>query len=646
MSGHQQLLQHSAAGAAAAAAAAAAVATATATDQQQPQLPLRQAPQPPVAASAPAAPQAAVLTDPTTTTSLSRPQLATIGSSTPQPTPPPPPHIRQQQRRSRAPRAGGRDENPGQGGGSNDSNNNPGSKPRRKAGVKQSARAAAPVASSTLAAAAAAAANANGNNHILRLDAPLKQQMLSQFIAHFSKSGLNSTRDDSWLNLLPPLLAPTARPELRTPVLAAALSLYGNALDNRAALVQAHRWYGDGLRRQHARLRSLIASASSAPPPVVEDVMIIVVLAYYEVTTSTDRKAYFQHLTGATAMLARAGPAACRSGFFHHIFQTLRLHMVYVYYLLRRPSVFTEDPWMSLPFEEMPRTACDRVIDLLTFFPGSVWLDAAGSEEQLRNAGSWPFYATRRASMLNGFLRRLESLWSPLQPFYVSDQSSQPPASPCDASASNFPNSDAAVTTAMYAAAWLSVLAELCALQYQTQTQSLYPPLAPDGTFAAPPPATVHSAAILSHASSSTSPTSHQSAPPQDSSSSSFQSSAAPAPSFGSTLGATPATSTRGPTPYRSFPLKPLYGPREQAAAVAHAGSVLAAAAAVDEFHDGCSAIRVVWPLRCVLVESPEMSQRESAAFRLERWRRERGMAGICEVALMGTKWAPGEQKD
>jgi hypothetical protein len=61
----------------------------------------------------------------------------------------------------------------------------------------------------------------------------------------------------------------------------------------------------------------------------------------------------------------------------------------------------------------------------------------------------------------------------------------------------------------------------------------------------------------------------------------------------------------------------------------AHCSSILTAAAYMDNCEDGCSYIRMILPLRLVAdLMASDRVQRESALYRLELWRRDKGFKG------------------
>ena len=86
----------------------------------------------------------------------------------------------------------------------------------------------------------------------------------------------------------------------------------------------------------------------------------------------------------------------------------------------------------------------------------------------------------------------------------------------------------------------------------------------------------------------------------------------------------------------------------------AHCASILAVATFIDghtngsAYYSGCYYLRMVFPIRIICSMSPSLMQRESARYRLERWRAYKGMAGICAVALAsseGLDWRLNEER-
>jgi len=67
----------------------------------------------------------------------------------------------------------------------------------------------------------------------------------------------------------------------------------------------------------------------------------------------------------------------------------------------------------------------------------------------------------------------------------------------------------------------------------------------------------------------------------------------------------------------------------------AHCDVILRVAICVERFQDGCSLIRMVFPLKLIMLSSSNLSQKESATHRLELWRAKKGLGGIWNVASM-----------
>lgn len=65
-----------------------------------------------------------------------------------------------------------------------------------------------------------------------------------------------------------------------------------------------------------------------------------------------------------------------------------------------------------------------------------------------------------------------------------------------------------------------------------------------------------------------------------------------------------------------------------------HCDAVLRACTYIEQVDDGCGFIRVVFPLRSVALLSPSLMQREYAKGRLDLWRLNKGLGGVCAVAV------------
>lgn len=231
--------------------------------------------------------------------------------------------------------------------------------------------------------------------------------------------------------------------ERRLSVLSASLALYSKMPRNTspACAVAAREYYGVCLQRMRTRLYLLQNSPQTAKSQSCreEDVCMALMLAYYEIISATAPEAYFQHVRGAEAFLRAMGVKVCRGGQVHDLFCAIRLHMVSFSWSIYRsghsndivvstitkgPSILASPAWTTLPFENIPKTTFDNIIDVIM---------------QLSNL---PKVTT--PDMLSTAISRLESIGKTLS----SGESTLIPD-----------NSETAVNVAFYSLAWLLISA-------------------------------------------------------------------------------------------------------------------------------------------------------------------------------------------
>ncbi|KAH8703211.1 hypothetical protein BGW36DRAFT_403660 [Talaromyces proteolyticus] len=365
-------------------------------------------------------------------------------------------------------------------------------------------------------------------------------QAVSQFISFFAKSAINKTKSNSWMNILPDMLASGSRIELRSSVLAAAFALYSTICQDTSSEMEARRLYVTGLKQQ--RVKMILASHSSERIiPKVEDVAMAVMLAYYEVISPTTDTAYFQHILGAKVLLEMIGPQNCQEGYFHQLFQTVRLYMVYISITTKSTTIFASESWTEIPFRTSRKTTCDRIVDVLLQLP-QIWVPPNNNVPEQRASDL----------TLRGFMNKLKAIWK------ILELGHQVMASHMDLWDTDriqmhgidlydfvpgpvmVTDSETAITTALYSLAWIYILDEI-------QTRC----------------------------------------------------------------------------PEMQMCERLLLG---------HCDAVLRAGHFIEDFEDGCGLIRMAFPLRSVALLSPDPLQREYAKYRLELWRVNRGLGGICAV--------------
>lgn len=154
----------------------------------------------------------------------------------------------------------------------------------------------------------------------------LEIQLRASFISFFTRSGPNTSRSQSWLELFILRTENTSIAGWRESVLAATLALYGTNEQDPGAITAAYKWYSHALYYSRQNLRHLIED----PYFRVNEthISMAVILAYSEVVLPSHTRAFSQHIKAAATLLQIVGPEACMHNNFHQIFLTVRLYMV------------------------------------------------------------------------------------------------------------------------------------------------------------------------------------------------------------------------------------------------------------------------------------------------------------------------------
>ncbi|KAH8820147.1 hypothetical protein F5884DRAFT_762989 [Xylogone sp. PMI_703] len=368
------------------------------------------------------------------------------------------------------------------------------------------------------------------------------EQLVSLFISFFVKSAADrGLKPVNWMTLLPAMLSGNSDIGIRSSILAPALALYSQLSGNTSFEVESRKWYGRGLKYQRMKMLD-ISHSKQKSAPTAEDVSTAIMLAYYEVISSTSGAAYFQHVLGAAALLDAIGPQNCQTGPMHQLFQTVRLHIVYISIARRSQTVFATDEWTTVPFAVIPKRPGDYVIDILIKFP-EIW-----QKPQKDNLSSCHINETliKIIASLRRILRVLQDRDTPLHslnhtlvPAIENTEIDLRELVPSIA----ISNSKTAIVVAFYSVACILVQVEIGRASLTDEEYNLL--------------------------------------------------------------------------------------------MITHCGNILKAAAHIENSEDGCGLIRMILPLRLVIHLSSDSSQRESARYRLELWRLDKGLSGICSVALM-----------
>ncbi|OJJ50234.1 hypothetical protein ASPZODRAFT_128859 [Penicilliopsis zonata CBS 506.65] len=192
----------------------------------------------------------------------------------------------------------------------------------------------------------------------------LEGQMVSDFISYFSRYAVNQLRSFSWMHLCPQMMR-QKRPDWRACILAGSLALYGTTVGNRGATVESYRLYDQAL--WHIRRR--LADANTVAELVPEDVGSLLILSYYEIHAPTTPVAHFEHIKAASTLLVMVGPHRCREGYWHQMFQSVRLHMLFFSLTRWTSTFFASQEWTTIPYTNQRKLASDDLTILLLHYP-------------------------------------------------------------------------------------------------------------------------------------------------------------------------------------------------------------------------------------------------------------------------------------
>jgi len=151
----------------------------------------------------------------------------------------------------------------------------------------------------------------------------------------------------------------------------------GRVSGNASILAESYKWYGVGIEKQRKILQAL---QSEKRLPTVEDICNAVLLSFFEIACSTSSAAYFQHIIGAARLVEMRGPEACSSGILQQLFTTLRIQLLHPAIIMRFPSFFATEEWLTIPFQGRRKSVYDKVMDVISVLSTIIFrLDATRS---------------------------------------------------------------------------------------------------------------------------------------------------------------------------------------------------------------------------------------------------------------------------
>ncbi|PLB47623.1 hypothetical protein P170DRAFT_195237 [Aspergillus steynii IBT 23096] len=151
----------------------------------------------------------------------------------------------------------------------------------------------------------------------------LQLHMVDRFLSFFEKSGMYKTRRSLWIYLCRGMGEPEGRSDWQSSVRAVSLAFFGTFNKDKAAMVEARKWYGVSI--QHQRQKLLRAPRlASIQPDRPEEITNFVILAYAEMMLSTNPNACYQHLSAAATLLSSLHPRTYQSGHLRELFQVIQ----------------------------------------------------------------------------------------------------------------------------------------------------------------------------------------------------------------------------------------------------------------------------------------------------------------------------------
>lgn len=155
---------------------------------------------------------------------------------------------------------------------------------------------------------------------------PSRAEMFDQlFVSHFIESFAfkgppSGKRVPTWLDDLAEMAVSHTHDVVKHSIRASSAFFYGFLVEDMAIQTEASRWYLKALQGLQHHLSQQLPSSFSG-----DMICTAVMLTHFESLAGTAPGAWFQHVRGASMMIARGGPESCCQGFLHNIFRHLRL---------------------------------------------------------------------------------------------------------------------------------------------------------------------------------------------------------------------------------------------------------------------------------------------------------------------------------
>lgn len=303
---------------------------------------------------------------------------------------------------------------------------------------------------------------------------------LSNFISSSNLSEKSESGLHTWTNELVNILSSTKESSVIYSIRATSMAMYGRMTGTEDIEIEAIKWYSRGLKSQRQTLQ-LAAKAPTSAIPTDGTVCTAIMLSLFETMISTTPTAWLRHYGGAVKMLEVMGPEKCQSKLTHKLFRSARFGSVLVGMTLDEPSVFTSEPWTTIPFSLHPKAPIDELIDVLLQLPDCASLFNNMTVSQGQDPSRSESVRVELFNRAQGILSQLDQFWTQhkldIDPYYhrrvhanssIREEGSQSIGDTLAASSEELPFRDPfrATFTAMYDSA------NIIALKYISATSS------------------------------------------------------------------------------------------------------------------------------------------------------------------------------
>ncbi|KAI7784994.1 hpp family protein [Diaporthe eres] len=168
-------------------------------------------------------------------------------------------------------------------------------------------------------------------------------------------------------------LAPTAS---RMCSLALAYGHMGTGHSDKSLKSMGLELYGKSLRE----VQSLLTRGPGAKTELAQLCVPIVILGMY--SFAIDRDLRLIHNIGVAQILKHCGPEAFQEDPLLTAFRSCRALLICQSFAIRRRTFLEDKKWKNVPWEKLPKTALDSLIDIMADMPGLV-NDMAASEQPI-----------------------------------------------------------------------------------------------------------------------------------------------------------------------------------------------------------------------------------------------------------------------